>query len=95
MSYDRLSPRYDSRNMLCATVSNSSGNTLYSIKTIPPTFQLDACWADSYKEYSGFIEAIDRMEHTTPERKKFLKERFPYWREIGPTLFAFDGNTCE
>lgn len=95
MSYDRLSPRYDSRNMLCATVSNSSGNTLYSIKTIPPTFQLDACWADSYKEYSGFIEAIDRMEHTTPERKNFLKERFPYWREIGPTLFAFDGNTCE
>lgn len=95
MSYDRLSPQYDSKNMLCANVSNTSGNTVYTIKTIPPTFELDARLASDYKEYTGFIDAIDRMEHTTPERKSFLKERFPYWCKIGPTLHSFDGKTRE
>lgn len=66
-----------------------------AIKTIPPTFELDAGVASYYKEYNGFVDAIDRMEHTTPERKSFLKERFPYWRKIGPTLHSFDGKTCE
>lgn len=95
MSYDRLHPIHDIRNMLCANVSNTSGNAVYTIKTIPPTFELDARLASDYKEYSGFVDAIDRMEHTTPERKSFLKERFPYWCKIGPTLHFFDGNTCE
>ena len=95
MSYDRLYLRNESRNMLCANVSNSSGNTVYTIKTIPPTFELDAGVASYYKEYNGFVDAIDRMEHTTPERKSFLKERFPYWCKIGPTLHTFNGKTCE
>ena len=95
MSYDRLSPRYDSRSMLCAQVSNTTGNTQYKIVTIPPTFELDAAWASDYKEYTGFMEAIDRMQYTTPQRKDFLKVRFPYWRDIGPTLHCFDGNTKE
>ena len=81
--------------MLCANVSNTSGNSVYTIKTIPPTFELDARLASDYKEYTGFIEAIDKMEHTSPERKDFLKRRFPYWREIGPSLFSFGGQTCE
>ena len=95
MSYDRLFPHYDSRSMLCAQVSNTTGNTQYKIVTIPPTFELDAAWASDYKEYTGFMDAIDRMQYTTPQRKDFLKSRFPYWREIGPTLHCFDGNTKE
>lgn len=95
MSYDRLSPQYDSRNMLCARVSNTTGNTQYEIITIPPTFELDAALASNYSEYVGFVEAIDRMEYTTPQRKDFLKMRFPYWKDIGPTLHYFDGKTCE
>lgn len=95
MSYDRLSPRYDSKNMLCAHVSNTTGNSQYEIMTIPPTFEFDAGWASDYREYVGFIEAIDKMEYTTQERKNFLKERFPYWRDIGPKLYCFDGNTRE
>lgn len=95
MSYDRLSPRYDSRNMLCAHVNNSTGNPQYEIMTIPPTFEFNAGWASNYREYFGFIEAIDRMECTSQERKDFLKERFPYWQEIGPKLYYFDGKTRE
>ena len=64
--------------MLCAQVSNTTGNTQYKIVTIPPTFELDAAWASDYKEYTGFMEAIDRMQYTTPQRKDFLKVRFPY-----------------
>ena len=95
MSYDRLSPQYDSRNMLCAQVSNTTGNTQYKIVTIPPTFEFDAALASDYKEYIGFMDAIDKMEYTTQERKDFLKLRFPYWQDIGPSLYSFDGKRRE
>ena len=95
MSYDRLSPQYDSRSMLCAKVSSTTGNTQYKIITIPPTFEFDAGWASDYKEYTGFVEAIDKMEYITQQRKEFLKSRFSYWRDIGPTLHFFDGKTRE
>lgn len=95
MSYDRLSPQYDSRNMLCAQVSNTTGNTQYKIITIPPTFEFNAALASNYCEYVNFMDAIDKMEYTTQQRKDFLKLRFPYWQEIGPTLHCFDAKKCE
>lgn len=95
MSYDRLKPRYDSQNMVCVNVTNKTGTTKYNVKRIPPVFRLDARKSSDYPEWNNFIEAVDTMELTSAERKKFLKERFRYWKEIGPTLHSFSGYTEE
>jgi len=79
MSYDRLSPSSDCRDLLCSRISQAK----YTVVTIPGTFRYNPCEADILPKLQGFLEAIDRMQYTTQERKFFLKERYEYWSNFG------------
>ena len=78
-SYDRLKPISDYNQFTCTSVKDYK----YTIKSIPPTFRYRADCADVLYKYKGFYDAIDNMEKTSEERKKFLKKRYKYWADFG------------
>lgn len=39
--------------------------------------------ADVLERLNGFMDAVDKMENTSYERKEFLKRRLSYWKEFG------------
>ena len=63
--------------MLCTKLSQRE----YHVKTIPPTYRYSPATADNLKIVSGFQEAISKMKRTTPDRIKFLLDRYAYWRD--------------
>lgn len=80
MSFDRLAS-LDRNAYDCVTCKVSNGE--YTITYIPPTFVFRPSTIDAiggYTKYNGFAAAVDKMEYTTDERKRFLKERFQYWQ---------------
>lgn len=78
-SYDRLVPSSDCKQFVSCKVRNKE----YEVICIPPTFRYRADCADTLCEYKNFVDAIDKMEMTTEERKQFLKSRYEYWCEFG------------
>lgn len=77
ISFDRLHPDPKCDDMLCTKLSQRE----YKVKTIPPTYRYSPGTADNLIIVSGFQEAISKMKRTTPERMKFLLDRFTYWRD--------------
>ena len=75
MSFDRLTPSSDAKNLF--TVKRSPSG--YEAIAYPPTYVLGPCGADTYSVINNKNEAIDACEWMLPERKGFLKNRFPYW----------------
>lgn len=75
MSFDRLTPSSDVQYLFTVKkISNSFRAIAY-----PPTYTLSSNLADRYSIINNKEEAIDACEWMTPERKDFLKSRFPYW----------------
>ncbi len=80
MSFDRLA---DANRNVYDLITCKVVNGTYKVICIPPTYVYRPCTAAKLKDYSGFYEAIDRMEHTTTDRKEFLKSRYEYWKAYG------------
>ena len=75
MSFDRLRPDRNVFNMVTVKVRNGK----YEVISIPPTFVYQPCRAICLSKLTCFTERIDYIENISPERKAFLKKRFPYW----------------
>jgi len=79
ISFDRLRPDSNYQDLFCTKLSHGR----YTIKTIPPTYRYSPSTADNLSIVDGFLEAIQGMEHTTAKRKKFLEDRYSYWKDYG------------
>lgn len=79
ISYDRLKPEYDCSNAVTCEVKQGS----YVVKHISSTYKYSPSGSEDLAKYHGFREKIDDMEHTSDERKEFLKSRYDYWVEYG------------
>ena len=75
MTFDRLeaSPRHHST----MTVSESGGK--YTVKHVPPTFQLGPDIAEHLSHLGALDLAIERNQFLDRDRKDFLLERLCYW----------------
>lgn len=76
MSFDRLLAIFEYKQFTSCRMSQGK----YEILHIPPTFRYRADRVSELVKYEGFEGAIDHMEMTSAERKKFLHDRFPYWK---------------
>jgi hypothetical protein len=77
MTYDRLRPHPWLANAI--TVRRLNG--AFRVVAVPPTFRWGPNTADLAVAFEGWPEAIERGELMTSERKAFLRERLPYWRQ--------------
>ena len=85
MSFDRLHPHRDCSNLMCVRIKPSKNTFRYHIISIPATFTYSPMRAEVLSRVSGFINKIDEMEYTSPNRKQFLKDRYEYWADFGKT----------
>ena len=95
MSYNRLNPISDGRNLFTVKKTNCG----YKAIAYPPTYVLGPNFAKLYSMITDKNEALDVSEWMSQERVEFLKSRFPYWEEwgqkvrdniIGGTMFSGD-----
>lgn len=75
MSFDRLSPSYDARDMMCVSKRGAE----YVAVSIPPTIQLGPLLAEAQAPIQEKESAAGRCSWASPERREFLARRFPYW----------------
>jgi hypothetical protein len=77
-TYDQLKAEREAENY--ATITNKVYE--WSIDRIPPTF----CTGSHITELSGVVsdpsEAIAKTELLSEQRKKYLEERWKYWRSV-------------
>lgn len=78
MSFDRLSCDKELRNAITVKLKAKKG---YEALCVPPTFRLGPALADRYLEIDGLDGALDRAVSISADRRKFLKNRLPYWME--------------
>ena len=82
MSFDRLlGPRYIDTSMREAVTVTATGDGRYRAKYVPPVFGLDPALAERLLVIDGLEEAIEANPEISKERKMFLKQRIPYWKE--------------
>lgn len=79
MTYDRIMPSSDARDMLCCKVSDSK----YYAITIPPTFTLGPALSQYHSLIYDKQEAVRYNDELSESRKKFLLERISYWDAYG------------
>lgn len=80
MSFDRLrKPTKDVDDTPTCKVSNGK----YRVISLPPTFVYRPDTAENLQYLDEFMNCIGKMEHTSEERKQFLRDRFDYWLEFG------------
>lgn len=77
ISYDRLQPHSAGENIVSVTVKNRE----YSAKYVMPRLRLGPVIAPDIARIKGLEGAIDSMERTSEDRKKFIKDRLSYWNE--------------
>jgi hypothetical protein len=78
MSYDRLAPE----PALCHGITvRAKGGGRYQVQQIMPTLKHDPMGAGRLLYIEGFDEAIRSEARMTPERRRFLSERVPYWTD--------------
>ena len=86
MSFDRL--KTPDRNAFdCVTCTVKKGK--YHVINIPPTFVFKPSTINAIGGYEGYLDfhsAVDKMDYTSDERKKFLKKRFDYWKKNGTII---------
>ncbi|MGD6729790.1 MAG: Shedu anti-phage system protein SduA domain-containing protein [Pleomorphochaeta sp.] len=79
VSYDRLYPIDGYSQFVTCKVKDKN----YEVIGIPPTYRYMPMFAEELSKYLNFKSAILKMEMTTEERKKFLLERYDYWKVFG------------
>ena len=77
MSFDRIVPQFVHKNFITCKVKGGR----YVAKCLTPTFKIGPHSDGSLCKLENLGNAVDSMSYTTNERKKFLKERIPYWLE--------------
>lgn len=77
-SFDRLQPLADYKQFITCKVHEKK----YNVLCIPPTFRYRADCVEELYAWKGFVDKIDNMEHTSVERKTFLKGRYSYWYDF-------------
>jgi antiviral defense system Shedu protein SduA len=78
MTFDRLAPLSGSKNAVCVQIRSGRPRAL----AIPPTLRLGPGNAGEIAYLDGLEEAIAANELISSERKAFLLERLPYWRDV-------------
>jgi hypothetical protein len=79
MTFDRLSPLPGSKNAVCVSIRNGRPRAL----AIPPTFRLGPGNASEVAYLDGLREAIETNPLISEQRREFLLQRLPYWKELG------------
>lgn len=79
ISFDRLYPDPKCEDLLCTELSQRE----YRVITIPPTYRYSPVTAQNLTIVKEFENAIFKMKQVSSGRKRFLAERFPYWRNYG------------
>ncbi|MBA4150646.1 MAG: DUF4263 domain-containing protein [Verrucomicrobia bacterium] len=77
MTYDRLVPNRNLSYFPCSRLDQAG----YYAITIPPTLKLGPMFADYGRMIRDKAQAISNNAYLSPERKKFLLERWNYWDE--------------
>jgi hypothetical protein len=77
MTFDRLHPGHDSQHYLTATKRN--GN--YRALAVPATLTIGPIPADDFAHIDGIPEAIQQNDWISEDRRRFLIDRLPYWRQ--------------
>lgn len=75
VSFDHLVPDHNARNFLTL---RKAGNDTAAI-VFPPTVRLGPGIATTWLEVGNRIEAALAEERISPERRRFLADRIPYW----------------
>lgn len=75
MTYDRLQPQIDTRQLICVRKTE----TRYIAVSVPATLELSPALAHERLVIQEKDKAIERNPWLSPERRKFLLERLPYW----------------
>jgi hypothetical protein len=75
MTFDHLVPDANADDFMAI---RREGQQILAV-TVPPTFRLGPCITSDILDVRGRIEAVQREERMTPERRRFLTERIPYW----------------
>lgn len=73
--YEHLEPDEDARDYLCVRLSRGR----FVAVTVPPTVHLGPALARTWALIEGKEEASRSAPWATPERRRFLAERFRYW----------------
>lgn len=79
MTFDRLAFTPDLCRLPTIRFRTQHDQRRKELVHVPPTFVVGPDVAQDLATLHGREAAIDRCEWMTPERRKFLKERLPYW----------------
>jgi hypothetical protein len=79
MTFDRLSPSYGARDILCSYVRHRK----YYAKSVPATFELGPNLAEYYSSIYDKEKAVLKNDLISEKRKEFLIKRIPYWDDFG------------
>lgn len=79
MSFDRLRPNANQRNVTSIRLDRSAVNTEFSLVHIPPTFRIGPDVAKDFSRLKSREAAITANNFISPERKDFLVDRINYW----------------
>ncbi|MBE7506217.1 MAG: DUF4263 domain-containing protein [Planctomycetia bacterium] len=77
-SFDRLAPNNSFSDMITAHVDPDGK---FRAIAVPPTFTIGPMNADISAHIISLDEAINQSPSISSERKQFLCERLPYWKE--------------
>jgi hypothetical protein len=79
MTYDRLRPDEDARNLPCVKISAAEKLTAV---TFPPTTEIELWHVRRWVEVNEKRKAIFASPHFPELRQKFLADRLDYWEKI-------------
>lgn len=79
MTYDRLRPDEDARNVPCVKISAAERLTAVAF---PPTTEIDLWSVRRWVEVNEKRKAIFASPHFSEPRQKFLADRLDYWDKI-------------
>jgi Shedu protein SduA, C-terminal len=82
MTYDRLRPDEDARNIPCVKVSAAEKLTAV---TFPPTTRIDLWSVRNWAEVNEKRKAIFASPHFSEPRQRFLADRLDYWDKVAAT----------
>jgi len=82
MSFDRLlDPGYIDTSRKNAVTVSALGDGRYRAKYVSPVFELGPTLADRLHAIDGLEAAIEKNPDISNERKLFLQQRIPYWKD--------------
>jgi hypothetical protein len=78
MSFDRLSSQRFVRDVVTV---RATGAGRFRVLWVMPTLRMGPYVADTFLNFDGLAEAVASDHRISEERRSFLNERLPYWRD--------------